>query len=214
MLWSLKVALDQRDTSSRLRGIISQKMSFNSNNKWYIQCQNKLQKSQASVPPDIHVNKTWFHAFSVSLDINAILRKHNNIKTKNMWAYVLLNLSTSILATIHAGIEKTWILEVFSLDLGWDTTYPDWGILWFYPVPPGCWGWTLIISWPLPSQSFSIHPIIWHYSLNITYGNGITKFKQSGQYFITFPHISVSRRKISIYNTKSDYYLFTWSEWF
>jgi hypothetical protein len=166
MLWSLKVSMDQRYTYSRLHSTISQKMSFNSNNKRYIQCQNKLQKSQASVPPDIHVKKTWLHAFSVSLDINAILRKHNNIKTKNTWAYVLLNPMH-----LNNNHHTCWARENFNfggVQFGsWLGHHLSWGILWFYPVSPGkYWGWTLIISWPLPSKSFPIHPIIWHYSLN------------------------------------------------
>lgn len=57
--------------------------SFNSYNKRYIQGQNKVQKSKASLLPELHVKRTWLHAFSVYLDSRAILCKNNNVKRKD-----------------------------------------------------------------------------------------------------------------------------------
>jgi hypothetical protein len=59
---------------------------------------------------------------------------------------------------------------VLSLNLDWDTDCPDWGYLWYSPIPPGkCQKNISIRPWPLPPNPFQFihHSMTWCYTVLI-----------------------------------------------
>jgi hypothetical protein len=72
----------------------------------------------------------------------------------------------------QAGLEvmlQTYIQEVVGSDLGWDTSYCDWGSSWLFLVPQGrFWNTTSTGLWPLSPKSFLIHHLFTYLFIILT----------------------------------------------
>lgn len=110
-----------------------------------------------------------------------------NLSSVNHFSFLILVwysslLSNTIVSSSNVGVHESLTEQAVSSrnssdlylwgtssNLSWNTSYHDWGILWFYPVPPGkCRDSAWIWAWQLPHTSVPIHYVLSHHLTLLT----------------------------------------------